>query len=427
MIHRLPNDSYYAATARGLPVQPQLTGGMTADVCVVGGGFTGLAAALACAERGLRTVLVEAVRIGQGASGRNGGQMIPGLNVYARDLVALLGHDAAVALYRLAASARDRVHARIARHGIACDLRHGHIHLAAKARDMDDFAAEADFANAHLGPGSAAIIPAADIGAHVGVSGYHGALLTPSGGHMHPLKYAEGLAAAALAAGVQMFEASRVKAVTDDATGTRVATAAGAVTAGHVILACDAETDALAPSAGAQTMPVLNYIIATEPLAADRAQALIPSGAAVSDSRFVLNYFRLSADNRLLFAGGEKYSPRPPRDIAAFVRPYMLKLFPQLADVRIDYAWGGAVGITVNRLPQFVRQGNRLLAHGFSGQGVLLATLAGEAMAAAVAGDTADFDAFAAIPHRPFPGGRWLRDPAYVAAMSYYALRDRVG
>jgi gamma-glutamylputrescine oxidase len=174
-------------------------------------------------------------------------------------------------------------------------------------------------------------------------------------------------------------------------------------------------------------MPVLNYVIATEPLAEEQARALIPSGAAVSDSRFVLNYFRLSADNRLLFAGGEKYSPRPPRDIAAFVRPYMLKLFPQLAGARIDYAWGGAVGITVNRLPQFVRRGNRLLAHGFSGQGVLLATLAGEAMADAVTGNSADFDRFAAIPHRPFPGGRWLRDPAYVAAMSYYALRDRIG
>ena len=425
MIHELPNNSYYAASAGTFVPQPQLTGAMTADVCVVGGGFTGLAAALACAEKGLDTVLIEGNRIANGASGRNGGQMIPGLNIYAHELVSLLGRDGAEALYRLAASARDRVHARIDRHDIDCDLRHGHVHLAARKNDMDDFAREADFANALLGEGSAQLVAASAVTDHVAVNGYHGALITPSGGHLHPMKYAFGLAHAALAAGVRLFEQSRATTIADDAPSV-VHTATGSVAARHVLLACDSDTDSVDRTAGQYTMPVLNYIIATEPLAAERAAALIPSGAAVSDSRFVLNYFRLSADNRMLFAGGEKYTRRPPADIAAFVRPFMLGLFPALADAAIDFAWGGAVGITVNRLPQFGRRGKRLYAHGYSGQGVLLATLAGELMADAITGDSAGFDRFAAIPHMPFPGGKLLRSPIYTAAMMYMALRDRL-
>lgn len=425
MIHALPNNSYYAASVDAFPAQPALAGSLTADVCVVGGGFTGLAAALACAEKGLDTVLVEGNRIGHGASGRNGGQMIPGLNSYAHDLVGLLGREPAEALYRLAASARDRVHARIARHDIACDLRPGHVHLAARKSDMADFAREADFANKLLGEGSARLVASQDVSKLVSVNGYHGALLTPAGGHLHPMKYAYGLARAGLNAGVRMFEQSRALRIGDGPL-TPVHTAAGQVAAKHVILACDSDMASVDRTAGQYTMPVLNYIIATQPLEAARAAASIPSGAAVSDSRFVLNYFRISADNRMLFAGGEKYTVKPPRDIAAFVRRFMLKLFPSLEDVTIDYAWGGAVGITVNRLPQFGRHGNCLYAHGYSGQGVLLATLAGELMADAIAGDTDGFERFAAIPHMPFPGGKLLRSPVYTAAMMYMALRDRL-
>jgi len=425
MIHRLSNTSYYAASVGRFPGQPQLTGATKADVCIVGGGYTGLAAALACAERGLDTVLVEGDRIGNGASGRNGGQMIPGLNIYAQELVGLLGRDAAETLYRLAASARDRVHTRIARHGIDCDLRHGHVHLAAKKGDMEDFVREAEFANRLLGDGSAQTVPASDVGQHVAVSGYHGALVTAAGGHMHPMKYAHGLGHAALAAGVRIFEQSRVHAIKDGATA-HVTTSTGEVSARYVLLACDSDMDSVDRRAGKYTMPVLNYIIATEPLDEARAAALIPGGAAVSDSRFVLNYFRLSADHRMLFAGGEKYTPKPPHDIAAFVRPFMLGLFPSLEDAAIEYAWGGAVGITVNRLPQFGRRGNRLFAHGYSGQGVLLATLAGELMADAITGSPEEFDRFCAIPHQPFPGGKLLRSPIYTAAMMYLALRDRL-
>jgi gamma-glutamylputrescine oxidase len=419
------NNSYYLASAGEWSPKAALKGDISADICVVGGGFSGLSAALACAEAGIDVVLLEAEQIGFGASGRNGGQMIPGFNMLGEDLVDLVGADVGKQLYRLAMGARDRVHARIDKHGIDCDLRHGHIHLAAKKRDFAHLAAEVEFNMKMLDAPEGEMVQPADIGKHVDVNGYHGGIFIPRGGHLHPLKYARGLARAAESAGCTMFENSRVLSVSDG-TKTVVRTASGSVTASTVFLATDAEMGDLAPVAGRFTMPVLNYIIATEPLGEGRARSLIPSDAAVSDSRFVLNYFRLSADNRLLFAGGEKYSPKPPRDIAAFVRPYMLKLFPQLADVQIDYAWGGAVGITFNRLPHIGRSGNILFAHGYSGQGVLLTTLIGELVAELAKGDTRNFDLFDNIPHHAFPGGKLLRSPIYVAGMLYSAMMDRL-
>ncbi len=419
------NDSYYLASVGYYCPNAPLAGDLKADVCIIGGGFTGLSAAVACAEAGLDVLLLEAEQVGFGASGRNGGQMIPGFNMAGGDLVKLVGEEVGHKLYRLAISARDRVHARIERHEINCDLQHGHIHLAAKKRDFAYLEEEVAFSDKLLGAGEAVLVPPFHIGQYVNVSGYYGGVYVPKGGHLHALKYARGLAEAARSAGAQIFEGSRVISV-DDGDKAVVRTAGGSVTASHVFLACDAETADLAPKAGRYTMPVLNYIIATEPLDAERGRELIPSNAAVSDSRFVLNYFRLSADNRLLFAGGEKYSPKPPKDIAAFVRPYMLKLFPQLADARIDYAWGGAVGITVNRLPHIGRNGNILFAHGYSGQGVLLTTLVGELVAELLKGDSRNFDLFDKIPHHAFPGGKLLRSPTYVAGMLYSAMMDRL-
>jgi len=419
------NDSYYLASAGEYLPNAPLGGDIKADICIIGGGFTGLSAAVACAEAGLEVVLLEAEQAGFGASGRNGGQMIPGFNMAGDDLIRLVGEEVGQKLYRLAISARDRVHARIERHGIDCDLQHGHVHLAAKKRDFAYLEEEVAFSDKMLGVGEAVLVPPDNVAQYVNVSGYHGGVYVPKGGHLHPLKYARGLKRAAQSAGAKIFEGSRAVSV-DDGESVIVRTVAGSVTASTVFLACDAETVDLAPKAGRYTMPVLNYIIGTEPLGAGRTRSLIPSNAAVSDSRFVLNYFRLSADNRLLFAGGEKYSPKPPKDIAAFVRPYMLKLFPQLADARIDYAWGGAVGITVNRLPHIGRNGNILFAHGYSGQGVLLTTLVGELVAELLKGDSHNFDLFDKIPHHAFPGGKLLRSPTYVAGMLYSAMMDRL-
>jgi gamma-glutamylputrescine oxidase len=419
------NDSYYLASAGAYKPEATLTGDIKADICIIGGGFTGLSAAVACAEAGLDVVLLEGEQIGFAASGRNGGQMIPGFNMAAKDLIKLVGEDVGQHLYHLAMSARDRVHARIERHDIDCDLQHGHIHLAAKKTDFAYLQDEVTFSDRLLGVGEAVLVAPADIDQYVNVAGYHGGVYVPKGGHLHPLKYAHGLKRAAKSAGARIFEGSRAVSITE---GEKVVirTISGSVTARNVFLACDAETGDMAPKAGRYTMPVLNYIIATEPLSEERARALIPSNAAVSDSRFVLNYFRLSADNRLLFAGGEKYTPKPPEDIAAFVRPYMLKLFPQLMETRIDYAWGGTVGITVNRLPHIGREGNKLFAHGYSGQGVLLTTLVGELLAEVLKGDSRNFNLFEKIPHRAFPGGKLLRTPTYVAGMLYSAMMDRL-
>jgi gamma-glutamylputrescine oxidase len=407
------NDSYYIASAGECAADAPLMSDIKADICIIGGGFTGLSAAVACAEAGFA------------ASGRNGGQMIPGFNMAATDLIKLVGEDVGQQLCHLAMSARDRVHARIERHNIDCDLQHGHIHLAAKKNDFAYLEDEVAFSDRLLGVGEAVLVAPTDIDRYVNVSGYHGGVYVPKGGHLHPLKYARGLKRAAKSAGARIFEGSRAASITE---GEKVVvrTISGSVTARYVFLACDAETGDLAPKAGRYTMPVLNYIIATEPLCEERARALIPSNAAVSDSKFVLNYFRLSADNRLLFAGGEKYTPKPPEDIAAFVRPYMLKLFPQLLDTRIDYAWGGTVGITVNRLPHIGREGNKLFAHGYSGQGVLLTTLVGEVLAEMLKGDSRNFNLFEKIPHRAFPGGKLLRTPTYVAGMLYSAMMDRL-
>ncbi|NOU04316.1 MAG: FAD-binding oxidoreductase [Novosphingobium sp.] len=417
--------SYYAATANPFPAQPVSQGDLSADVVVVGGGYTGLSAALHAAEAGLSVILLEGKRIGWGASGRNGGQMIPGMRWGAVELVDRFGTDHARRLLEVANAAGEQVRARIARHAIACDLRQGHFHAAAKPAHLEGMRRELDCLNTLLDHGAASIVSAGDVGDYVASPVYHGGMIDKNGGHLHPLNYALGLARAAQAAGVRIFEQSPVTAI--DHSGPVVATTPhGRVTARHGVLACDAFMGELDAGLGRMTMPVANYNVATAPLSADQAKALIPSGAAVSDSKFVLNYYRLSADNRLIFGGGEKYSPTPPPDVAGFVRPYLEGVFPQLKGVGIDHAWGGMVGVTLNRLPHFGRIGQSFFAHGWSGHGVLLTTLAGQLIAEAMRGTAERFDLFAALPNRPFPGGPLLRHPLYVAGMLWYALRDRL-
>lgn len=417
--------SYYAASANPFPAQPRLEGDESADVVVVGGGFTGLSAALHAAEAGYSVVLLEAKRIGWGASGRSGGQMIPGLRWGAKELVGELGRSRAAELITLANSAGEMVRGRIERHAIGCDLRQGHFTAAAKPNHLAAMRRELALLEDLVGYSGAAIVSRADQSDYVGSEIYHGGLIDRNGGHLHPLNYALGLATAALAAGVRIFEDSPVSGV-DHGSPVRARTARGSVSARHAVLAADSWMGDLEPRFAAMTMPVINYNVATAPLDEALARSLMPTGAAVADSRFVLNYYRLSADNRLIFGGGEKYSPRPPADIAAFVRPYLEQVFPQLKGAAIDHAWGGAVGVTLNRLPLFGRIGNSFYAHGWSGHGVLLTTLAGDLIARAMRGSAERFDLFAQLPRRAFPGGTLLRHPLYVAGMLYYALRDRL-
>jgi gamma-glutamylputrescine oxidase len=415
-------NSYYAATANPWTPQPALSGDRTCDVVVVGGGFTGLSAALACAEKGLSVVLLEAEAIGFGASGRNGGQLIPGLRWSMREIDAEFGRERARAIFDVVWEARDRVWDRVARHAIACDLKPGHLEAAYKPADFTDMQREAEFLDARFGY-STEVVARADLGRHIAGGNYHGGVYDPRGGHFHPLNYALGLARAALDAGVLIHERSQV--VRLDAAGpVRVTTERGAISATDAILATDAWISGLDAALGRHTVPIMNYNVATAPLT--DADALLPSDAAVADSRFVLNYFRLSADKRLIFGGGEKYGQRPPADIAAFVRPHIAQVFPALAEVPVDYGWGGAVAVTMNRLPHIGRKGSVFFAHGFSGHGALVTTLAGEILADAVTGTMGRFDVLARLPSQPFPGGRLLARPLATLGLLWYALRDRL-
>jgi gamma-glutamylputrescine oxidase len=418
--------SYYLATAQDAPRRPQLLGETTADLCVVGGGCTGLSAALHAAERGLSVVLLEGGRVGWGASGRNGGQIIPGLRKSAPELIARYGPDEARALFDLALEARSLALDLIQRHAIACDLRlTGHLAAAAKASDMEHYAREIDALAKAMDYPHARLVSKADMASELSSPGYCGGLIDELGGHYHPLNYTIGLARAAEAAGVAIREDSAAARLSQTAAGVRVETAMGAVTATKVVLAGDALLgETLAPKIAGHIMPVANYIVATEPL--DDPAALIVHDRAVSDSRFVVNYFRLTADGRMLFGGGERYSTRPPRDIAAFAGQHMRRIFPRLATAKIDYAWGGLVSVTRTRLPHLGRDGGVYFAHGYSGLGAILSTLAGKLMAQAVVGEAAGFDRLAKIAPSAFPGGTLLRGPLYTLGMLWYAMRDRL-
>lgn len=416
--------SYYVATAKPFAPRPTLQGETRADVVVVGGGYTGLHAALNAAERGFSVILLEAGRIGWGASGRNGGQMIPGWRKGAKDLVSRYGRDRARMLFSLAQEARALTLDRIEKHAIACDLRRsGHLTAAAKRADLADMQAEARVLSDVMDYPHVRVLDRDEAHAKVNAPIYHGGLFDADGGHLHPLNYALGLADAASVARVQIHENARVVSISTEG-GVVARTQGGVVRARYGVLACDALLGGLEPRIAGRIMPVANYLIATKPLPDPRS--FIADDLAVSDSRFVVNYFRMSADGRLIFGGGERYTPAPPADIEAFVRPYVARVFPQLSSIEIDYAWGGLVSITMSRLPHVGRIGDLFFAHGYSGQGVLIPALAGKVLVEGMAGTAERFDVLATIAPPEFPGGAALRPPLYVLGMLWYALRDRL-
>jgi gamma-glutamylputrescine oxidase len=418
--------SWYAAATPPLPRQPALEGAIDADACIVGGGYTGLSAALHLAGRGYRVVLLEAERIGWGASGRNGGQIGTGPRQDEADIAAAHGADVARQLFGLAEAGKALVRDLVAAHGIDCDLRTGQIIAAAKPGDVAPLHARAQRLARDHGYRLMEPLDARATAALVGSSRYAGGVLDLGALHLQPLAYALGLARAALAAGVAIFEGSRVLGYSR--TGPAIVrTARGQVRARHVVLACNGYLGNLEPRLAGHIMPINNFLVATAPLPAGLVPAILPRGTCAHDTLFVLNYFRRSADGRLVFGGGENYGARFPADIATFVRPFLLRVFPQLADVAIDHAWGGTLAITRSRLPHVGRlPPNVFFAHGYSGHGVANATLAGQLIAEAMDGTAGRFDVLAGVPARRFPGGRWLRWPGMVLGMLYYALRDRL-
>lgn len=420
--------SYHRATLPPRAAAPPLRGEVRADVCVVGGGLAGLSAALRLAEAGAHVVLLEAREIGAGASGVSGGQIIPGFRHGAAELVRRFGRERARRLIDLTIEARDDTAARVRSRSIACDLRlTGHLTAAAFADDLPGLEAEVRALEA-LGLPGAALLGPRDLGAHVAGDRYHGGLFDRGGGHLHPLAYARGLADAAAAAGVTVHEGSPVRSVLP-ARPCAVESGRARVLADRVVLAVDAGAGALTvggrrPFARAM-MPVSSYSLATAPLG-DLAAMLLPSDAAVSDTRFALDYYRRDADGRMLFSGGERYTLDAPADVAAFVRPHLARAFPALADAVVEHAWAGTVALTVTRYPAVGRDGPLWWAHGWSGHGVLLAQAGGRAVADSILGQSEAFDLLAALPGRAWPGGRALRRPLYTAGMLYHAARDRL-
>lgn len=418
--------SWYAATADIAPERAALLDDVRADVCVVGAGYTGLSAALHLAQAGRKVVVLEAQRAGFGASGRNGGQLGSGQRVEQPDLEKMVGMGAARHLWDLGQASKDLVKKLISDHNIDCQLRPGVAWAAENTGDADALNHYADHMAQHYGY-DVDWLPAAEFAEICPSPAYCGGILDKDAGHLHPLRFALGLAHAVEAAGTVIYERSAVRGMSTNANRTTLSTDSGTVVADHVILACNGYLGTLNGRVAARVMPINNFIAATKPLGNDAARVLTQD-IAVSDSRFVVNYFRLSHDTRLLFGGGETYGYRFPKDIAALVRKPMTQIFPHLADVQIDYAWGGTLAITMKRLPFVTRLApNMLSASGYSGHGVGTATHAGYLMAQAVQGESDGFDTMAAIPSKSFPGGSALRSPMLALAMTWYSLRDRLG
>ena len=419
-------DTYYAATAPGREARPALAGRESADVCIVGAGFTGVSAALHLAERGYSVIVLEATRIGWGASGRNGGQVGSGMRQSMRSLERSCGRERTAGLWALCEEAKAIITERIDRHRIDCDWRPCNLLASTRERYMGWIESEAEFCHQRFGYGGYRMLSRTEMREEVASESYVGGRMDEGGGHLHPLRYVLGMASAAVRAGARIFEDSRVERVRWGSPA-QVCTANGVVEAQFVVLAGNAYLGGLEPRIESGIMPIVNHVLATEPLGEERARALIRSGGCVHSTKFVVDYYRCSADHRLLFGGGETYSDRPLDDPKAFVRRYMLRVFPQLADVRIDFAWSGRLAITRNRLPHVGRlTPNGFFAQGFSGHGVALTQIAGKLIAEAVAGTAERFDVLAGLRHRTFPGGTWFRHPLLVLGMLYYSLRDKV-
>ncbi len=418
-------DSWYAASTPPQPLRRALEGYVEADVCVIGGGIAGCSTALHLAERGYRVVLLEAHRVGWGASGRSGAQAIPGIACGQHKLQSLVGAADARRIWEISVEGLRLQRALIARHGIDCDLREGQMHVAIKPRQERELREEVATLHREYGHDSIRMVEREELRATVASDRYIAGTYDAAGGHLHPLKYTQGLAVAAERAGVQIFEDSRALSYARNSGALEVTTPTGRVRCRSLALCGNAWLGPFAPALARKIMGVGTYIVATEPLGAERAAALIRNDSAVTDVNWVIDYFRRSADHRLLFGGRVSYSGLDPLGTRRATRARMLGVFPQLADVAIDHAWGGYVDITMNRAPHFGRlEPDVYFLQGFSGHGIALTGIAGKLLAEAIAGTTERFDLFARIAHRDFPGGAALRRPALVLAMLWYRLRD---
>ncbi len=418
--------SYWASVVETLPEFPPLKGEIKADVCVIGAGYTGLSTALHLAEAGYDVVLLEAQRVGFGASGRNGGQVGTGQRLEQDALEAMAGQGPARALWDIAEQSKACVRRLLTKHNIDCDWRDGIIHGELRQRNLYHGHAYAQKLNKEYAYDLIQPLDAEQICAELGTNAYCGGTKDMGAGHLNPFKYVLGLAQAAQKAGVQIFETSKVVDHLDGKIAKTI-TAKGQVISDFVVWAGNGYISKYQLAVESRVMPINNFIVATEPLGEAAAKALIKNDVAVADSKFVVNYFKRSADHRLIFGGGESYGYKFPKDIAAKARNPMLKIYPQLNNVKIDFAWGGTLAITVNRMPNFQRLGANVYSmSGYSGHGVAMASLAGEIIAETIQGTAERFDVMASMKPPRFPGGALLRWPILVLAMTWFSLRDRL-
>ena len=418
--------SYYAASANPSPERPSLQGSHETDVCVIGAGYTGISTALFLLEHGFRVTVLEAAKVGYGASGRNGGQIV---NSYSRDIDVIektLGPDQARLLGDAAFEGGRIIRDRVKRYDIQCDLKNGGVFAAFNEKQMNHLRAQKQLWERY-GHSELQMLDTAGIRDVVNTDLYVGGMLDMSGGHIHPLNLVLGEAAAVESLGGVIHEQSRVIRV-DQGKSPVVHTEHGQVTAKFVVVAGNAYLGNLIPQLAAKSMPCGTQVVATEPLSPEVARSLLPQDYCVEDCSYLLDYYRLSGDRRLIFGGGVVYGARDPADVVSLVRPNLVRTFPQLKDVKIDYAWTGNFLLTLSRLPQVGRIGSNIYySQGCSGHGVTFTHVAGKILAEALRGQAERFDAFAALPHYPFPGGRLFRVPFTAMGAWYYQMRDKLG
>ena len=418
--------SYYASSVNPIADCDPIAGQHSCDVCVVGGGFTGLSTALHLAERGYDVRLVEAQRLGFGASGRNGGQVGQGQRLDQDELERLFGKDRARSLWKIATESVELVRELSKSDLVHADFHPGVLHADHRSRFSKHSMAHVEKMNHEYHYQNIRYVAKDELQEIIASPVYHSGTLDTGAGHIDPLQLALGLARMAKAAGAHLHERSRVVKLSTGKVNT-VTTEKAKINANYVVLACNGYIGELHSDVTRRVMPINNYIVATEPMSSADQENIIKGNIAVADSKFVVNYFRFSDDHRLLFGGTESYRYRFPKDIAAKVRKPLSEIFPQLAESKIDYAWGGTLGITMNRMPHYERYADNVLSlSGFSGHGVAMATLSGQIAAQTIAGQAERFDIMSAVPTSMFPGGQSMRHPLLVLAMLWYSLRDKL-
>lgn len=419
--------SYYAASANPSPERPELKGDHEIDVCIVGAGYSGLSTGLHLAEKGYKVAIIEGARVGWGASGRNGGQIVNGLNASLQTIKRRYGQDTATFVAGLVQEGGEIIRERVRTYDIQCDLKDKNIFTGLTSAHMRELEERQKLWQSY-GIDNQEMLDKDQLRAHVNSDLYEGGLIDHSGGHMHPLNLALGEAAAFEKNGGTIYEMSAVTSVDHDAPRPVVRTAKGTMTCKTLVLCGNAYLGHVVPTLTPRVMPVSTQVMATEPLSEAQAHALLPTDACVEDIRYILDYYRLSGDKRMLFGGGTVYGGADPRDIKAKLKRNMDKVFPQLKDVKIDYAWSGNFALSFSRVPQMGRIGdNTYFAHGYSGHGVTGSHTFGRILSEAIDGDLTRFDVFANVPWFPFPGGRMLRVPYSVVGSWWYGLRDRLG